>query len=315
MVRTVFMGSSRFSLPALHGLADAEDLVLAGVITQPDRPRGRNRRIVPGPVHAAAVERGLPVLMPERVGEADAVAALHQWAPDVIVVASYGQFIPRSVRETSRIAIVNIHPSLLPKYRGAAPMQRAIANGDTETGVTIFHVVKDMDAGDIILQAPFSIDPDDTGETLEDKLSVFGADLMLRAVRQLSSGAAPRTPQDPALATYAPKIAKEEGKLDWSLPARALHNRVRGFQPWPGCHTTRNGARLRIWKTRVEDAHGPPGCILDTDRDGPLIAAGDAALRLLEVQPEAKPRMPGHAYLLGHPARPGEMLGGALIKP
>lgn len=303
------MGSSQFSLPALSLLAAADEVELVAVVTQPDRPSGRNRTLKPGPVHALADTLGLTVHMPERLAEVSAVHALSEVRPDVIVVASYGQFIPRPVRELPPLGIVNIHPSLLPKYRGAAPMQWALANGDTETGVTLFHIEKEMDAGDIILQEPFAIDPADNGCTLEEKLSVFGAKVMLRAVRMLASGTAPRHPQDHRAATYAPKLTKEQGHLDWSLPADILHNRIRGYQPWPGCYTFRQGARLRIWRSELEAGDGVPGSVISAGRDGLVLAAGQGALRLIEVQPEGKSRMPTSAYLLGHPMSPGDQMG------
>ncbi|MCP5487844.1 MAG: methionyl-tRNA formyltransferase [Verrucomicrobia bacterium] len=309
MIRCVFMGSSHFSLPALSLLAAANEVELVAVVTQPDRPSGRNRTLKPGPVHALAGTLGLTVHMPERLAEVSAVHALAEVRPDVIVVASYGQFIPRPVRELPPLGIVNIHPSLLPKYRGAAPMQWALANGDTETGVTLFHIEKEMDAGDIILQEPFAIDPADNGCTLEEKLSVFGAKVMLRAVRMLASGTAPRHPQDHRAATYAPKLTKEQGHLDWSLPADILHNRIRGYQPWPGCYTFRQGARLRIWRSELEAGDGVPGSVISAGRDGLVLAAGQGALRLIEVQPEGKSRMPTSAYLLGHPMSPGDQMG------
>ena len=303
------MGSSHFSLPALSLLAAANEVELVAVVTQPDRPSGRNRTLKPGPVHALAGTLGLTVHMPERLAEVSAIHALAEVRPDVIVVASYGQFIPRPVRELPPLGIVNIHPSLLPKYRGAAPMQWALANGDTETGVTLFHIEKAMDAGDIILQEPFAIDPADNGCTLEEKLSVFGAKVMLRAVRMLASGTAPRHPQDHRAATYAPKLTKEQGHLDWSLPADILHNRIRGYQPWPGCYTFRQGARLRIWRSELEAGDGVPGSVISAGRDGLVLAAGQGALRLIEVQPEGKSRMPTSAYLLGHPMSPGDQMG------
>lgn len=309
MIRVVFMGSSAFSLPAVDVLAEAEDVDLAAVVTQPDRPRGRNRRIQPGPVHARATDLGVPVQMPGRVGDPEAVAALAALVPDVLLVASYGQFIPRAVRELPRLGILNIHPSLLPQYRGAAPMQWAIANGDTGTGVTIFHIERAMDAGDIVVQEPCPILPEDTGVSLERTLSRQGARLGLAAIRMLAAGTAPRVPQDHAAATYAPKLTKEQGVLDWTLPATVLHNRVRGYQPWPGCATLREGRRLGVWTSRVVRAQGEPGRVVRVDREGPVVAAGRDSLQLIEVQPEGKPRMAADAYLRGHPLRPGDRLG------
>ena len=276
---------------------------LAACVTQPDRPQGRGRQLAPCPVKAFAVEAGVPVLTPEKIG--DARPELAALAPDLIVVAAYGQYIPRAIIALPRLGCINIHPSLLPKYRGAAPMQWAVANGDTETGVTIQEVGARMDAGPILLQARHPIAPEDDLNTLEPQLARLGADLMLEAIRQLDTGTATRRVQDEALVTMARKLEKADARLDWSQPASVLHNRVRGFQPWPGAFCSVQGKRLGVAKTRVEQAHGEPGALLDAGGDGPLVACGEHALRLLAVQPEGKRTMPGPDFLRGTRLEPG----------
>ena len=308
-MKVVFMGSSLFSLPALEALAGSDDVELVGGVTQPDRPQGRNRKVVPGVVRARAEELGIPVHAPEKIGSGDSVARLAEWGPELMVVASYGQYLPSRVLALPRLETINIHPSMLPKYRGAAPMQRALADGNGETGVTIFYIAKEMDAGDMIIQEPYPIDPEDNGVTLEAKLSTFGAELMMRAVGMIRAGLAPRTPQDHAAATYAPKIEKEEGRIDWGMPAWSIQHRVRGFQPWPGCFTLFRGRLLKVWKATVVEGAGRPGELLAGGGDGVVVATGNGALRLDDVQPEGKPRLDGAAFARGARLQAGERMG------
>ncbi|HMO51115.1 MAG TPA: methionyl-tRNA formyltransferase [Kiritimatiellia bacterium] len=295
----VFFGSSSFSLPAFLALASAAQHRLVGVAAQPDRPSGRNRRIQPGIIHQAALDHGIPIILPEKIGAEDAMATLRAWAPDAIAVASYGQYIPTRVLNLPPHGAVNVHPSLLPKYRGAAPLQWSIARGETLSGVTIFRVVKDMDAGDILAQEQHAIEPDETATQLSDRFSRIGADMLLKVLDQLEGGTALATPQDHAAATYAPKIEKHDGLLDWQKPAIDLHNRIRGFQPWPGCYFHHEGRPIKVWRSRPEPGGGEPGAVVDTAGPGPLIMTGDQALRLLELQPEGKKPMPGDAFLRG----------------
>ncbi len=295
-MRIIFMGSDAFAVPAVEALAKSGHALLA-CVTQPDRPQGRGRQLKACPVKAYAESADIPTLMPEKIGDAtDQLAAL---GPELIVVAAYGQYIPRRILALPPRGCINIHPSLLPKYRGAAPIQWAVANGDTETGVTILEVVPKMDAGPILLQERHAIAPDETTLTLEPRLAAAGARLMLEAIRQLEDGSIARVAQDETAVTWARKLEKTDGLLDWSQPARALHNRVRGFQPWPGTYCMTSGKRLGVSATRVESASGAPGAILDLDRDGPLIACGAEALRLLTVQPEGKRPMSGADYARG----------------
>lgn len=308
-MRIVFMGSAEFACPAVEALRlSGHDLVAC--VTQPDRPKGRHLKLSPCPVKALAEARGIPVQTPERIADAAALADVEALHPDSIVVAAYGQYLPSRLLAMPKIACINIHPSLLPKYRGAAPIQWAVASGDTMTGVTILHVSKQMDAGDLILQEPYPIGDEDTAGSLEPKLAEFGAELMLRAIGQLEQGTAARVPQDEAHVTWARKLEKADGVMDWRKPAEVLRHQVRGFQPWPGSFTLVQGKRLKVLLARVEKGTGEPGRVLEVRGEGPLVACGEGVLRLLEVQPEGKPAIPGHAYVNGCPLAEGIVLGG-----
>lgn len=307
-MRIVFFGSAPIGFPVLESLlACARDQVVA-VVTQPDRPAGRKQHLTPCPVKLFAQERGLPVLSPEKVKEC--LPELTALAADLFVVVAYGQYIPQSVLALPPHGAINLHPSLLPQYRGSSPIQWALANGDTKTGVTILYVSEKMDAGDILLQREIAIDPDDTAATLEPVLAAAGAELLMEAVEQIRAGTVRTTPQDDALAVEIRKLTKEDGRLDWTQPAQTLRNRIRGFTPWPGCFCEMpDGQRLKVLCAAVEDRSGAPGEILEASGAGPLVAAGEGALRLLEVQPAGKNAMDGASYLRGYPLPPGLRLG------
>lgn len=311
-MRIVLMGSGELACPALERLCGREGDLVAAVVTQPDRPGGRRLRPTAVAAKRLAEQRGLPVLTPGRVSDPVFARQLAGLAPDVVVVAAYGQFLRRNVLDVPRLATVNVHPSLLPKYRGAAPVQWAVARGDSVTGVTILHVTEAMDAGDIILQEEEPIRPDDTAESLAARLAERGAVLLDRSLDALAAGTAPRAPQDPAQVVLAPKLCKEDGRIDWSRPAADIHNRVRGFRPWPGCHAewpAGSGRRVKILSAAVETGSGAPGEILAAGRDGLLVAAGRDALRLASVQPEGRPAMSGGAFCCGYRPKPGDRLG------
>lgn len=312
-MRVVFMGSGKLACPALDALVACPAVEVAAVVTQPDRPRGRRRKLAPCMAKSQAERLGLTVLSPDKVGSAESVGALRALKPDLIVVAAYGQYIPPSVLTLPPSGAINIHPSLLPAYRGASPVQWAIANGEEQTGVTILYVSKDMDAGDIILQEEAVIGPEDTTATLLPRLAELGATLMLEAVNLIKHGEAPRTPQDEEQASYVHKLTKADGRIDWTMPAKAIRDRIRGFQPWPCCYCqipAGSGHQLRVLRASVVDGVGSTaGEVLEAGKEGPLIATGQNCLRLEEVQPAGKKPMSGGAYLNGRPLKVGERLG------
>lgn len=310
--RVLFLGTPAFAIPSLRALARATAVV--AVVTQPDRPAGRGRRLTSPPVAEEARALGLPLLQPATLRSADAVAALAATGPDLLVAAAYGRLIPRAVLELPRVASVNVHPSLLPAYRGASPIQAALLDGAATTGVTIMHLTDELDAGDIILQREVAVGPEETAGELEARLAEVGAELLLEAVDLLVAGRAPRRPQDHAKATYAGKIAKSDGALDWNRPAREIANRVRAMNPWPCAYTAWRGGTLRVWRASVEDGTAAipaaPGTVLRADAGGLVVAAADGAVRLLEVQRSGGRRLPAAEFVRGHRVRAGERLGG-----
>jgi len=312
-MRVVFFGSASIGFPLLEALlASPVDDVVA-VVTQPDRPVGRKLKLTACPVKEVALEKGLNVLCPEKVGSAESVVALQELNADLFVVVAYGQYIPSAVLELPPNGLINLHPSLLPKYRGASPIQWALANGDDITGVTILYVSEKMDSGDIILQREVPICPEDNAATLEPVLARVGAELLMEAVEQIRSGTVTAQPQNDADATEVRKLAKEDGRIDWNLPAVVLNNRIRAFVSWPGCFcdvpVRSDMQRLKVLAARVEAGNGKPGEVLQAGGEGPLVATGNGALRLLSVQPAGKKVMDGPAYLRGYPLEPGSGLG------
>ena len=312
-MRVVFFGSASIGFPLLDALlASSVDEVVA-VVTQPDRPVGRKLKLTACPVKKVALQKGLNVLCPEKVGSEESLISLKELKADLFVVVAYGQYIPPAVLDLPTNGSINLHPSLLPKYRGSSPIQWALANGDQVTGVTILYVSEKMDSGDMILQREVPIRTEDHAASLEPVLAQAGAELLMEAVEQIRSGTVNAQPQDEAAATEVRKLTKEDGWLDWSLPASVIHNRIRAFISWPGCFCevpVRSGMqRLKVLEVRVEPGNGEPGVILDVSGDGPLVATGDGAIRLLSVQPAGKKIMDGAAYLRGYPLEPGSRLG------
>ena len=309
-MRIIFMGSAALACPCLDSLlANPADQVV-GVVTQPDRPKGRTLQVAPCAVRAHVATRGIPLLTPENVNAPDSVAALRSLVPDLIVVVAYGQFLKVDILDLPPRGCINVHASLLPKYRGAAPIQWAVANGETKTGVTTMFVNVRMDAGDIIDQLAEPIQPEDTAGSLHDRLAQCGADLLARTIEALRQGSIRRQSQNEAQATFAPCIKKADGRMDWRLPATLIHNRVRGFNPWPGCFCELPTVGVvRVLKTRVEAGRSEAvGAVLEATGEGPLIQAGQDALRLLEVQPEGRKVMSGAAFLRGHPLKAASSL-------
>ena len=319
----VFFGTPQFAVPTLQRLLDSTHTV-AGVVTQPDRPRGRGHRVTDAPVKALAVERHIPVMQPDRLKPPDVADAMRAWQPDLGVVAAYGRIIPEHLLAIPRLGMINVHASLLPRYRGAAPIHRAVIDGESETGITIMRIVKELDAGAMFARATRPIGPDETSDVVEAALAELGANLLARVVEQIAAGTAREEPQDPTRATYAPRLTKEEGLIDWSQPSSGIHNRVRGLYPWPHAYTFVDGARLIVLRSRVDpaDLEGPrdnedkapalPGTIVGVTRDAIHVATGEGGqLAIVEVQPEGRRPMLVRDFLAGHPIRPGAVLSGS----
>lgn len=306
-MRMVFMGSAELAIPSLKAILDAGQDEVVGVVSQPDRPAGRKRQPTPCPLKAFAEECGLNVMVPEKVGSPESVASLEALNPDLFVVVAYGQYIPARIIELAPDEAINVHPSLLPKYRGSAPIQWAIANGDSITGVSIIYLAQKMDAGDIIRQETYPIEISDTSGELHDKLAIFGAELLLLAMDDIRNGTISRTSQDESQVVEVRKLAKEDGVIDWSLPAATLRNRIRAFDPWPGstCKLP-DGELLKVWSVELVQGCGAPGELLD---DRLLVATGEGALRLTEIQPAGKKRMPATSFLNGRAIPLGGCLG------
>jgi methionyl-tRNA formyltransferase len=308
-VRVVFLGSGSFAIPSLTALEDAGHEV-AAVVTQPDKEKGRGRTVTAPPVKPVALARGLRVLQPRRVREPDAQDALRALAPDVQVVVAYGQILPTSVIEIPRLRTVNVHGSLLPRYRGAAPVQWAIVRGERETGVSTMLIDAGLDTGPTLLARTEPIRDDDTADVLEARLATLGASVLLETLAGLEAGTLAAVPQDHERATLAPIIRKEDGVIDWTTPAADIERRVRGFHPWPGTSTALAGRGLRVLRARVTDGGGDPGTVVAVDREGLHVACGAGTrLVLLDVQPESKRAMPAAAFAQGARLAPGVRLG------
>lgn len=302
-MRIIFMGSAGFACPCLELLLSSPADEVVAVVTQPDRPKGRNLDLAPCPVRHYVGSRPVAVLTPERVNAPDSMAVLEALRPDLVVVVAYGQLLKPPLLALSRLGCVNVHGSLLPRYRGAAPIQWAVANGDPVSGVTTMFMDAGMDTGDMILKRELRIEADDTGGSYHDKLAGVGALLLGETLDLVRRGSAPRVPQNAAEATVAPKLKKIDGRLDWGRPALELHNHVRGFNPWPGSFCELPGVHgkvLKVHATRVEGGQGTPGTIRELSGDGPLIQTAEGRLRLIEVQPEGRKSMSGAAFLRGH---------------
>jgi methionyl-tRNA formyltransferase len=313
-LRIVFLGSGAFAIPGLEALLDAGHEVVA-VVTQPDREKGRGQELAPPPVKPAAAARGLPVLQVRRVRAPEAQAALRAFSPELQVVIAFGQILPRSVIDIAPRGTVNVHGSLLPKLRGAAPIQWAIASGETVAGVTTMLIDEGLDTGPILLKRSLEIGPEETAAELEPRLAQLGAGLLVETVAGLAAGTIVPQPQDPAEATHAPILAKEDGRIDWTRTAAVIASRGRGFTPWPGAFTTHGGRLLKILRARPRpDRTAPegaaPGEVLDAGREGLHVACGGATvLDLLEVQPESRRPMTGAAWAAGARVAAGARLG------
>ncbi len=312
-MRLVFLGTPPFAVPSLRRLsAGGHDI--AAVYTQPDRPRGRGGEMAAPAVKRAALELKLPVRQPERIRAPEIVAELEALRPEAIVVVGYGQILPQSVIDIPPHGAVNVHASLLPRYRGAAPIQWAIARGETVTGVTTMRIDAGLDTGDILLARDTPIGPEETAVELGERLAAMGAELLMETLEGLAAGKVEPRKQDHALATYAPMLKKEDGWIDWSRPAREIYNKVRGFVPWPGSYTRFRGLRLHIWRARLAEGESAaaPGVVSLSGRRL-LVGCGDRAyLEPLEVQLEGRKKMAIADFVNGQRLEEGEALGGEI---
>lgn len=299
----LFMGTPDFAVPSLEALVAAGHRVV-GVFSQPDKPKNRGMKLLPTPVKVCAQAHAIPVFQPAKLRDGTALETIRQLAPDLIVVAAYGRILPQEILDYPRLGCINVHSSLLPKYRGSAPIHWAILNGDRETGVTIMHMALALDAGDIIAQRATPIDPDETVETLHDRLAQLGAELLVETVDKLAQGTATRTAQEESQVTQAPMLSRALSPMDWTRPARALHDQVRGLIPWPAAVTELGGTRCKIFATTVlEETTGKaPGSILSADKKGLKVACGGGTvLRIDILQADGGKRMAAADYLRGHP--------------
>jgi methionyl-tRNA formyltransferase len=312
-VRIVFLGSGSFAVPCFEALLDAGHDVPA-LVTQPDRERGRGQALAPPPLKPVAERRGVRVLQPRRVRDEDAREALRRLEPELQVVVAFGQILPRAVIDVAPRGTVNVHASLLPRLRGAAPIQWAIASGETRTGVTTMLIDEGLDTGPTLLARATPIGPEETAKELEPRLARLGAEVLLETVRGLVEGTIAPVPQDHALATLAPILKKEDGRIDWSRPAGLVARRARGFHPWPGAFTSHGGRLLKALRVREASPPAPPapepGTVVAAGPEGVVVACGEAtALALLEVQPESRRAMPAGAWAAGARVHAGARLG------
>ncbi|MDP3478870.1 MAG: methionyl-tRNA formyltransferase [Desulfoprunum sp.] len=308
-LRIIFMGTPDFAAISLAALLQGPDQVVA-VVTQPDRPKGRGKKLSPPPVKVLAQDKSIPVLQPAKIRtEAfrDELLAFH---PDLVVVTAYGRILPPALLALAPLGCINVHGSLLPRHRGAAPIQWAIMNGDTEVGVTLIQMDEGMDTGDILLTKAIPADPEETAGSLFVKLAELGSSALLEAIIRLKAGALLPTPQDHSLATAAPMLKKEDGNIDWNLSAEKLHCLIRGLDPWPAASCRIDGQRFRLFSPEVihKDSPAAPGTLVRAERDGLLIATGHNMLLVREIQPEGKKRMPASAFLCGHSLQTGTVL-------
>jgi methionyl-tRNA formyltransferase len=309
-LRLVFLGTPDFAVPTLNALVAVGHEVLE-VVTQPDRPKGRRQEFAPSPVKTAALAHGLTVWQPERVRHAESVEHLRALAPGAMVVVGYGQIIPQSVIDIAPLGIINVHASLLPELRGAAPIQWAVARGYEKTGVTTMRIDAGLDTGDMLLNWQTEIGPDETSPELSPRLADAGAKLLVETLGGLSKGTISPVPQDGTRATWAPILKKDDGRIDWTLPAKTIHNLIRGLQPWPGAHTMFREQSLHLWRSRLaaDRRNLAPGALIQ-DGGGVFAVAGDGVcLELLELQLEGRKRMPAGVFAHGHRLTNTEQLG------
>jgi methionyl-tRNA formyltransferase len=307
-IRTVFMGTPDFALETLQGLIDA-GLDLVGIYTQPDRPKGRGKKLAAPPVKELALEHNIPVFQPQKLRATEAVAELQELAPDLIVVVAYGQILPQSVLDIPRLGCINVHASLLPKYRGAAPINKAVVDGETETGVTTMQMDIGLDTGDMLIKKSIAIGPNETAGELHDRLALVGREAMDETIVQLLDGSLVAEKQDDTLTCYASMMKKEDGFIDWSRTATEVHNQVRGLAPWPGAYTSLHGEVLKLAETVLSEGEGALGEVLSADADVVVVACGEGAVLIGALQLPGKKRLPAADFLRGQPLPAGTRLG------
>jgi methionyl-tRNA formyltransferase len=313
-MRVIFMGTGEIGLPALQWLFAAPECEVVAVVTQPDKPAGRKQELLASPIKQLAVERGVPVLQPVKLRAPESVAEIAALNADVIVVMAYGQILPKSVLDAPHLACLNLHASLLPRWRGAAPIQAAIEAGDSKTGVTVMYMAEGLDTGDILLMHETPIAATDTGGILHDRLAEIAATALAEAMPLVAARTAPRIPQDNALSNYAAKLSRENGRIDWTATPAKIDRRIRAMNPWPAAHTflpVGGAARqLKVFAASPQPENGgKSGEVLQADANGLLVAAQGGAMLLREIQLEGKRRMNAGEFLRGHPIAPGTMLG------
>ena len=313
-MRIIFMGTPDFAVPVLQSLINSRHEVVA-VVTQPDRPKGRGKNMQISPVKECALAHNIPVMQPVNVSVPEVIDELRAYEPELIVVVAFGQFVTKKIREMPKYGCINVHASLLPKYRGAGPIQWAVINGEKESGVTTMYMCREIDKGDMLLKDTVMLDPKETGDSLHDKLSMMGGPLLLKTIDQLEDGSAVRIPQCEEESTYAPKLEKTMGNIDWTMDADRIERLVRGLNSWPGTFTKIHGKTVKIWDCDVvcqealteSQAAAEPGTVIISEKDQLIVKAGNGALSLRMLQPEGKKNMTVDAYLRGYPIAQGEL--------
>lgn len=307
-LRIVFMGTPEFACPTLQKLIERGEQVVA-VVTQPDRPKGRGQQMMPPPVKVLAERHGIPVLQPIKVRTPENIEQIRELAPDLVVVVAFGQILPKALLDIPPKGCINVHASLLPRYRGAAPLNWCIINGETETGVTTMLMDVGLDTGDMLLKKITPIDPDEDASSLHDRLSRIGAEALTETLDLLVAGKLVPEKQDDSLTNYAPLLKKEHGIIDWSRDAASIKNQIRGMTPWPGAYTELDGKTLKLYRVRTGNGTGIPGTIITVDRTGIEIACGTGSIIVDELQLEGKKRLPASEFLSGFRIGPGTILG------
>ncbi len=307
-MKILFMGTPDFAAGSLKSLI-AAGYEISAVVTQPDRPKGRSGKPVFSPVKEVAVQAGIPVLQPEKIKRPEETARLLEYPADIYVIAAFGQILSKEILEQPRLGCINVHASLLPRYRGASPIQRVILDGEKSTGITIMQMNEGLDTGDILYTKSIDLAPDETFETLHDRLMVLGGEALTEALPLIEAGKLTPVKQDDSLSCYAPLIKKEDGLIDWKRSSDEIYSQIRAFNPWPGAFTYSSGRMLKIWEAQPVSGSGRPGEILGTDKDSFTVACGSGAMKILSLQPEGKKRMETSAYLLGNKTESGMCLG------